>query len=171
MYVGRRIFTAIVLIILLVNGCGDKEDKEALLSQRAPDFALPDLNGRTFRLENLKGKVIVLNFFATWCAPCRKEIPDLIRLHKKYKDKGLEIVGIGLDMEGPAVLGPFKKQFSISYPVVMGTREMVLDYGGIQGIPTTFLIDRNGIIANRFIGFQPPKVLEESVRELLTVKG
>jgi thiol-disulfide isomerase/thioredoxin len=114
---------------------------------------------------------VLLNFFATWCKPCREEIPDLVRLYEKFKDRGLEIVGVGLDMEGAAILKPFAGEFRIPYPVVVATREMVLDYGGIKGIPSTFLVDRSGFIADHFIGLRAPKALEDSVAELLRGKG
>ena len=171
MYFTSRAFLAGILTIVLICGCGNKEDNKKQVPRYAPNFALQDLSGRTLRLQDLRGKVVLLNFFATWCAPCRIEIPDLIRLHTKLKDKGLEIVGIGLDAEGAAVLGPFAQQFRIPYPVLLGTREVVVDYGGITGIPTTFLIDQDGVIVRRFVGLRPPRVFEESVLELLEAKG
>jgi cytochrome c biogenesis protein CcmG/thiol:disulfide interchange protein DsbE len=165
----RRIFFVGTLALLLILGCGKEEDKA--VPERAPDFILKDLNGDDFRLADSKGKVVVLNFFATWCKPCREEIPGLIWLYKKFNDKGLEIVGVGLDMEGADILRPFVQEFRIPYPVVVATREMVLDYGGIKGIPSTFLIDRNGLIAQKLIGFVARKALEKSVVELLREKG
>lgn len=171
MHTIARTFLASTLCILLFCGCTNKEDNKKPLSGRAPNFALEAVNGGTLRLEDLRGKVVLLNFFATWCLPCRQEIPDFVRLYENFKHKGFEIVGIGLDMEGAAVLRPFLRHFRVSYPVLLGTREVVVDYGGIRGIPTTFLIDKNGIIAERFVGLRPPRVLEQSVLELLEGKG
>jgi peroxiredoxin len=166
-----RIFLVSTLVITLILGCTSKEEKSELASSSAPGFALKDLKGNTLRLENLKGKVVLLNFFATWCAPCREEIPDFVRLYKKYKDQGFEIVGISLDMEGVSLLTPFARQYGINYPILLGTREVVVAYGGIKGIPTSFFVDRNGIVAEHFVGMRPPHVLERSVLELLSKKG
>ena len=160
-----------IFVFLLICGCtGEKEDNKPV-PNRAPHFALKDLRGKTLRLEDLRGKVVLLNFFATWCGPCRLEIPDLVRLHKKFRDKGLEIVGISLDMEGASILNPFVQRYGITYPVVMGTRQVVEDYGGIKGIPTSFLIDRNGSFAREFVGMYPGHMIEASVSELLARKG
>ena len=155
------------IVILFLCGCGGKEDRGALASRTAPDFALKDVNGGICRLTDLRGKVVLLNFFATWCVPCRQEIPDFVRLYEGLKDKGFEIIGVSLDQEGEAVLKPFIKHYAITYPIVLGTSKVILDYGGIKGVPTTFLIDRNGIISNYFAGVRPGYVIEEAVRKLL----
>ena len=164
-------FLLIVLVTLLISGCSGQEDESGHVSHAAPDFALKDLNGRVCRLADLRGKVVVLNFFATWCAPCRQEIPDFVRLYERLRDKGLEIIGVSLDHEGEAVLRPFVKQYRIPYPIVLGTRQMVLDYGGINGVPTTFFIDCNGTISDYFVGLRPAYLIEESVRKLLKERG
>ena len=163
----RFLFLALAAFILL-GACGQGEGTDASSGRRvAPDFALRNLEGGILRLEDLRGKVVLVNFFATWCAPCRQEIPDFVRLRKKFLDQGFEIVGISLDMEGPAVLNPLVRHFNISYPVVIGTREVVTDYGGIDGVPTTFFIDREGFIAERVIGLVPESRLEQMVENLL----
>jgi peroxiredoxin len=162
---------ATTLVTVLVCGCGGQEDQSGLASPAAPDFALKDLNGGICRLADLRGKVVVLNFFATWCGPCRKEIPDFVRLYERFRDNGLEIIGVSLDHEGEAILRPFVKHYGINYPIVLGTREVVLDYGGIKGVPTTFFIDRNGTISEYFVGLRPGHVIEESVRKLLKERG
>jgi cytochrome c biogenesis protein CcmG/thiol:disulfide interchange protein DsbE len=156
---------------LLICGCGSCEDKSGAASHAAPDFALKDLNGRIHRLTNLRGRVVVLNFFATWCGPCRQEIPDFVRLYQRFRGKGLEIIGVSLDQEAGAVLGPFIRHYGITYPIVLGTREVVVDYGGIRGIPTTFVIDHNGAISDYFVGWRPGYVIEESVTKLLKQRG
>ncbi len=166
-----RAFLVGTLVTLSVCGCSGQEDHNGPASRAAPDFALKDLNGGICRLAELRGKVVVLNFFATWCGPCRQEIPGFVRLYERFRDKGLEIVGVSLDQEGEAVLRPFVKHYGITYPIVLGTREVVLDYGGIKGIPTTFLIDQNGTISNYFVGLRPGYVIEESVRKLLKERG
>jgi peroxiredoxin len=167
--IGKTLF-ALTLATLLIVGCTKKEDSNKPSGSPAPRFSLKNLQGNTIRLADLKGKVVLLNFFATWCAPCREEIPDLVRLYNKFKDKGFEIVGIGLDIDGAAALGPFAKQFRIPYPILLGTREVVMDYGEIKGVPTSFFIDRNGYIAEQFIGVRPAHVLEKTIAELLEQK-
>ena len=166
-----RAFLVSILVTLMVCACGGQENQSGPDSRAAPDFALKDLKGGICRLADLKGKVLVLNFFATWCGPCRQEIPDLVRLYERFQDKGLEIIGVSLDQEGEAVLRPFIKRYGITYPVVLGTTEVVLDYGGVKGIPTTFFIDHNGTISNYFVGLRPGYVIEESVRKLLKQRG
>jgi peroxiredoxin len=165
-----KAFLASTFLVLLVWGCTSQAENDQP-SDQAPPFALKDLKGQTLHLKDLRGKVVILNFFATWCAPCRQEIPDLVRLYKQFNGKGLEIVGISLDMEGTRVLHPFVQHYGITYPVVLGTREVVMDYGGIKGIPSSFVIARNGRVAKHFVGFRPVHVFEQSIQELLGEKG
>ncbi|UCD87613.1 MAG: TlpA family protein disulfide reductase, partial [Desulfobacterales bacterium] len=166
-----RAFLISALVTFFICGCGGQEEKTPLASHTAPDFALRDLSGSVYRLSDLRGRVVVLNFFATWCNPCLQEIPEFVRLHRKFKDKGLEIIGVSLDPEGNTVLRPFIMRYGITYPIVLGTREMVLDYGGIQGIPTTFIIDHTGAISDYFVGLRPGYVIEASVTKLLKQTG
>ncbi|PIU50901.1 TlpA family protein disulfide reductase [Candidatus Desantisbacteria bacterium CG07_land_8_20_14_0_80_39_15] len=133
----------------------------------APDFVLPKLGGDKFKLSSLSGKVIILNFWATWCSPCRTEIPDFIDLKKKYGGKGLEIVGVSLDKDGERKVGQFAGKIGINYIIVFGRQEVTDKYGGIRGIPTTFIIDRKGNIVKKYVGFRPLEVFEKDVRELL----
>jgi cytochrome c biogenesis protein CcmG/thiol:disulfide interchange protein DsbE len=165
-------YVRIILIgILLICGCGGQDESASLTSQAAPDFALKDLNGRIYRLTDFKGRVVLLNFFATWCDPCRQEIPHLLKLRQKFGGQGVEIIGVSLDHQVDRVLRPFIQRYGITYPVLLGTREVVLDYGGIRGIPTTFVIDHNGTISDYFAGMPPSYLMEESVTKLLKQKG
>jgi cytochrome c biogenesis protein CcmG/thiol:disulfide interchange protein DsbE len=131
----------------------------------APAFTLPDLNGMTVSLTDLKGHVVVLDFWATWCPPCKREIPDFITLQSAYGSKGLQIVGIALDDQDK--VQAFAHQNGMNYPVLLGSDEVARRYGGIGGIPTTFVIDRNGKIVSRFEGFRPKEVFEEEIKKLL----
>jgi peroxiredoxin len=161
---------AAFLIGFLCLGCSGNDEGRNDKVGRAPDFSLKDMNGKTVRLSDLRGKVVLINFFATWCGPCRQEIPDFLRLHDRFKEKGFEIVGIGVDMDGEAALRPFSEKFRIPYPIVVGTRDVVLDYGDITGVPTSFFVDRGGYITDRFIGQRPLSTLEKTVTELLEKK-
>lgn len=133
----------------------------------APDFTLPALEDKDFTLSSLKGKVILLNFWATWCPPCRKEIPDFVELYEKYREKGLEIVGVSLDREKEKVVKPFAEKMGINYTLVFGNQEVEKKYGGITGIPTTFLINRKGNIAKKYIGYRAKETWEREIKRLL----
>ncbi len=133
----------------------------------APPFDLQDLNGKSVKLSDFKGKVVILDFWATWCPPCRAEIPHFVELQKQYRDKGLVIVGVSLDQGGPDVVSSFVKQQGINYPIVMGTEDVSSRYGDIQAIPTTFVIDQNGNIVDKHEGFTDKDVFEKEITPLL----
>ncbi len=134
-------------------------------SGAAPAFTLPDISGKSVSLADFKGKVVVLDFWATWCPPCRKEIPDFISIQNEYGSKGVQVVGIALD-ELPKVRA-FVQANGMNYPVLMGTDAITALYGGIEGIPTTFIIDRNGKIVERFEGFRPRATFVAAISRLL----
>jgi cytochrome c biogenesis protein CcmG/thiol:disulfide interchange protein DsbE len=135
------------------------------LAGSAPAFTLTDLNGKPVSLADFRGKVVVLNFWATWCPPCRREIPDFIDLQREYGSRGVQIVGIALDE--PEKVQAFARQNGMNYPVLLGSDEISMKYGGIEGIPTTFIIDKDGKIVNRFEGFRPREVFEAEIKQLL----
>jgi len=129
----------------------------------APVWNLKDVNGHDVSSEQLKGKVVVVDFWATWCPPCRQEIPGYVDLQKKYAQDGLVDVGISLDAKGPAVVKQFVDKYQVSYLIVMGTEEVTKAFGGMDAIPTTFIIDRAGQIRERKVGSVPREVFEKSV--------
>lgn len=134
---------------------------------KAPDFTLMNVEGKKVSLSDYKGKVIIIDFWATWCAPCRKGIPDLIDLQKEYKDK-VAVIGISLDRENTKAGVPdFVNKMGINYPVVYFDDKVINDFGGINAIPTTFIIDKNGNIAKKLIGLYPKNVFEQQLDELL----
>lgn len=118
---------------------------------KAPDFSLLDTSGQTVSLSQMQGKVVVINFFTIWCMPCREEMPDLNAIYKEYKDKGLAMVGICLNVD-PNQLRFFAKQMKLDYPVLVGTDKVNKDYGEIVGVPTTFIINRQGQIVAKVVG-------------------
>jgi cytochrome c biogenesis protein CcmG/thiol:disulfide interchange protein DsbE len=142
----------------------------------APDATFKDLDGKDVTLSSLKGKVVVLNFWATWCEPCQVEIPWMIELQQKNADKGFTILGAAMDDEGKSVVEPYvqKTEFDVdgqkmkmNYPIVLGTDDIASKFGGLIGLPTTVVITRDGKIAKRFIGLANRDQLEKQVRALL----
>jgi cytochrome c biogenesis protein CcmG/thiol:disulfide interchange protein DsbE len=123
---------------------------------KAPDFTLKTTDGKELKLTDYKGKLVILDFWATWCGPCRRGIPDLIEIQKEYKDD-IVIIGISLDrLTGTEKdLIPFMKEFKINYPVVIGTESVTKSYGGIQSIPTSFVLDRKGNVIDYHVGLVP----------------
>ncbi|HRU39833.1 MAG TPA: TlpA disulfide reductase family protein [Candidatus Goldiibacteriota bacterium] len=131
---------------------------------KAPDFDLKDINGKSLKLSDYRGKVVILDFWATWCPPCKAEIPSFIELHKEYKG---DLVVIGLALENDlAKVKTFYMRNNMNYPVALSPQDIPLQYGGIQGIPTTFIIDREGNIRDRYVGFRPKTMFEEAYNAL-----
>lgn len=157
---GVRMF----ILGLLILGCGNSAP-----IKKAPDFGLQDLNGNTVTLSSLKGKVVILDFWATWCPPCRRGIPDLNDLYHAYKDKGVEILGISLDQGGKddIVSGMQKYNITIDYSVLIGNAEVARLYGGIPAIPTTFILDKEGNIVNKYVGLQEKETFTAKLDKLI----
>ena len=126
-----------------------------------------NLEGKAVSLSDFKGKVVVLDFWATWCAPCRDEIPGFVELQKQFGDKGLVVIGVSLDQEGAAFVQKFTQQHGITYPVVIGDKEVVAAYDGIDVLPTTFIIDRAGKVVKGHRGFTPRETFESDIAPLL----
>lgn len=135
---------------------------------KANDFALKrSADGKTVKLSDMKGKVRLVDFWATWCPPCKEEIPGFISLQKKYQAKGLEIIGVSVDRGGPAVVNAFVKDSGINYTSLMSDSATETAYGGIRSIPTTFLIDREGNIVKKYLGARPTEEFEADIKALL----
>jgi thiol-disulfide isomerase/thioredoxin len=148
---------------------GDDDDaviRFASNPQPVPPFLLQDLDGNVVSTAQWQGKVVILNFWATWCPPCREEIPILIELAKKYKDS-LLIVGVSVDDGSPDEVREFAKAFHMNYPVVMWSHELVSEYGGVPALPTTFLINKDARIVQKHEGLYPPEVYDTEVRALM----
>jgi cytochrome c biogenesis protein CcmG/thiol:disulfide interchange protein DsbE len=139
----------------------------AQTGKQAPNFSLQTGSGSTVELAKLKGKVVVVNFWATWCGPCRVEIPGFVSVYEKYKNKGLEIVGISLDQKGWSALRPFIERNKITYPVVLDNGEVASRYGDIRSIPTTFIVDRKGNIVDTHIGSMDAISFEKLVKKYI----
>lgn len=133
----------------------------------AVDFALPDLSGKTVRLSDFKGRVVLVDFWATWCAPCLEELPDLKALYAKHKDLGFEIVGISIDGGGRGVVAPFVQENDVPYPILLAGLKPVAGFP-VRGLPTAYLIDRHGFIVKKYLGFKFPERLDQDVSALLS---
>jgi thiol-disulfide isomerase/thioredoxin len=135
----------------------------------APSWDLPLVGGDRLSSDDLAGKFVVIDFWATWCPPCRAEIPDYVELQEAFGDKGVVFVGVSLDQgaSADAKVQKFIEEYKVNYPIVMGDAKMVEAFGGIESIPTTFLIDREGQIVRRKVGYRPKSYLEDILSELL----
>jgi thiol-disulfide isomerase/thioredoxin len=132
----------------------------------APSFEAQDLSGKKISPADYKGKVIVLNFWATWCPPCREEIPELISLQTQYKDR-LQIIGVSEDDDPPAKVAQFVQKVGMNYPVVMATSQITEAYGGVPALPTSFIIDQQGRVMQRHTGVYPIDTYIQEVRSLV----
>ena len=141
----------------------------AIRGVAAPEFELPNLDGAQLRKSDLQGKVLLVNFWATWCAPCEIEIPWFIDFQKKYQDDGLEVIGISLDEEGPEKVKKYVAEHKVNYKIVMGDEKTAEAFGGVIGLPTTFIVDREGKFWSMHRGLVGKDVVEEELLELLGV--
>ncbi len=132
----------------------------------APELKAKDLDGKELNLDSYKGKVVLLNFWATWCGPCRAEIPSLIRMQEAYKDR-LQIIGMDVDDDDPDLLRVFVKKQGINYPIAMTSVPIRLAYGGIAALPTMFVINQDGKVVQKHVGLFNPQLYEIEARALL----
>ena len=155
--------------------CGSDEEKVETASTvannsnllPAPAWSLTDINGKQVSSEDLKGKVVLIDFWATWCPPCRKMIPNLIKLDETYQEQGLAVVGISLDEDGAKSVKPFNEKNGVKYMSLIGSDEVIKAFGGITSIPTSFLIDRKGNIVSTHQGYVPLEQMMSEVKPLL----
>jgi len=143
------------------------ETNQAASTRLAPGWELPDLDGKTVHSTDFINKAVVLDFWATWCPPCRAEIPDFIELQKKYANRGLTVIGVSVDQSSLKTVKSFAQKMGINYPVVLADNKIVDAFGGIDGLPTTFIINQNGHIVKQHLGFTPPATIEKEVKALL----
>ncbi len=147
-----------------VSAAPVKADKDR---KSAPDFALKDADGKVVHLSDYRGKVVLLDFWATWCGPCKIEIPWFMEMQRQDKDRGLEVLGVAMDDEGWEAVKPFLAQMGVNYRVVIGNDMTAQLYGGVDALPTTFLIDRSGKIAAVHVGLASKKDFEDGIEQLL----
>ena len=139
----------------------------------APQFTLKDLNGRTVRLSDYQGKVVLINFWATWCPPCRAEMPDLVRLQREHARQGLQIIGITYPPERRARVRRFARSVKVNYPIILGTRQIKARFSSDETLPLTVVINRDGKVSEIISGILLQEEFEEKIKPLLmrNIKG
>lgn len=178
--VGRSVHLVIVAIVaVVISGCTSEVDappeetipKTTVTGLFPFEFSVTDLTGKTVSTESLKGKVVIVDFWGTWCPPCRQEIPHFVALHQKYKSQGLEIVGLTFERtSGDAALNgvtQFMRSARVSYPCALAGQDMLQKVPDFEGFPTTLFIDREGRVRARETGYRPYGELEQVVKTLL----
>lgn len=163
-----------VLFSLLLLGCSNSSEavqaapvKTKAAPKPAPDFTLKDADGRVVKLSDYRGKVVLLNFWATWCGPCKIEIPWFMEFEKKYKDQGFAVLGVAMDEDGWPVVKPYISDNKINYRILLGNDEVATLYGGVEALPTTVVLDRAGKIVGRHVGLVSKSEYEDEIKETL----
>ena len=133
----------------------------------APDFELQSLDGKNMKLSDFRGKAVLLNFWATWCGPCKIEMPWFVELQKEYGPQGFQIVGVAMDDASSDEIAKFAKQMGVNYPVLLGKESVGQSYGGVGVLPTTYFIDRDGKLVAREFGLQSRSVFVDHIKEAL----
>lgn len=180
----RNLVVLILLVFIAVLVYGVSRNSEKSNSQHvvtadggnaaaksAPNFELKALNGGTVKLSDFRGRVLVLNFWATYCAPCRVEMPWLIDFYQRYKAQGLEIVGVSMDDVDQKQVNAFAKEMNVNYTILLGNHSVGAAYGGVRFLPQTFLIDRDGQIVTNLIGIKTKRDFEENIKHLLATQS
>lgn len=153
----------------MARRAGDGPDAPAILgkSTPAPDFTLARLNGGTLKLSDLRGKAVLLNFWATWCGPCKIETPWLVEMQNEYGSQGLQVVGVAMDDSGNDEIEKFAKEMGMNYPILLGKEAVGDEYGGVLALPESFFIGRDGKIVDRIIGLKGRAEIEDSIKKAL----
>ncbi len=160
--------TRFILLAVLLTAQTFTAVSQTPSNQSAPAFVLKDLRGRTLRLSDYKGRVLLINFWATWCAPCLVEMPDLVKLQKEYESRGLQIIGVNCPPTTRKSVKGVARKLKINYPILFGTDKVSDAYYATSVLPTTIIVDRDGKIRGRILGILAPEEFDRSVKPLLT---
>ena len=137
------------------------------VNEKMPEFELSSaLDGKVVKSKDFSGKVLLVTFFATWCPPCRQEVPTLIHLQRDYESKGFSVIGLSVD-KGKKVVAKMIKKEKVNYPILMAKSKTGKDFGGIVGIPVSFLVNKQGIIVKRYTGYIQKSLLEKDIKDIL----
>jgi cytochrome c biogenesis protein CcmG/thiol:disulfide interchange protein DsbE len=164
----RRCIHAVGLAILAGATLDAEFIRNEVKRKRAPEFELKNASGSTMKMSDYKGKVVLIDFWATWCVPCRTEIPWFIEFAEKYKEDGLMVLGISMDKDGWPVITPYLETMKVNYPVVLGSKRVAYLYGDIDALPVTLLIDRSQRVAGIHVGLAKKKEIEDQIKRLLS---
>ncbi len=157
-----RIKAAVLVALLLFLPCA------TLAAKAMPNFLLPSaVDEKKISSDEFKDKVLLVTFFATWCPPCREEIPEFIGLQKELSERGFSVLGISVDEGGSKIVNKLIEQTKINYPVVMADESVLNGFGGISGVPTSFLVNRKGNVVKSYPGYVAHAVLRQDIDELL----
>jgi cytochrome c biogenesis protein CcmG, thiol:disulfide interchange protein DsbE len=154
-------FVLLLLLLSLLSSCHSGAPK-GHAGSGAPDFTVTDIQGKKLSLSDYQGKVVLLDFWATWCAPCLEEIPHFVDMQQRLGPEGFQTIGISMD-DGPKPVEKFYQDHKLNYPVAIGDDKLATSYGGIMGLPVTFVINRDGQIRKKFVGATDPAVIEREV--------
>lgn len=157
----------ILLVTLILVSCGRRSGQVEMTAGGTPDIMLPSLSGKVVRLTDYEGKVLLVDFWATWCPPCQEMVPQLTKLHENYASRGLVVIGIALDREGAEIVEPFVRKYEVSYTVLLGSMDTAEAFGGISSIPTTFIIDRKGRLVRKLSGYHSERELAVQIKKYL----
>lgn len=173
-----RYLVIALLLVALVAGCGrgGKEKNAGTATGQAaataaagPEFALKDLNGNVVRLADLRGEVVIVDFWATWCPPCRQSLPHLQSISDEFGGRGVKVLGIAMDDQGESVVRPFVAKHNLTFTVLLPDNQVDQTFGGVRALPTTFVIGPDGKIFKKLVGFDPnstPQALLDAIKTL-----
>ena len=153
------------------RGSGSSLAPRLTQSSLAPDFSLESLDGKTVRLSDLRGKAVLLNFWATWCGPCKIEMPWFVDLQNQYGAQGLQIVGVAMDDSSKEDIAKFVKDMGVNYPVLIGKEAVGDAYGGVPALPESFFISRDGKIVDRIMGLEGKAEIEDAIKKALNAES
>ena len=172
------VFAMLVVVILGMLAVGKYLDRSRKHSSvklvgdvhniPAPDFELATLDGRRVKLSDFRGQAVLLNFWATWCPPCKIEMPWFVDMQKQYGKDGLVVLGVAMDDTESSKIAEFAHEMGVNYQVLLGTDQVSDDYGDVRSLPTTFYIDRNGTIVSKAVGLLDRQAIEDDVKKALT---
>jgi peroxiredoxin len=169
----RLIFMAILIFNLLCTSCvisinqDSNRNADPEPGHRAPDFVLRSLKGSNVRVQNLRGHPILVNFWATWCGPCRSEMPDIQEVHRRYRSEGLVVLAVTSEVSS-AEVRDFADKLDIDFPILLDSSGKVAEAYGVQGLPTSFFIDSEGIIQEVYLGSMSRSVIEDNLSTILS---